>query len=441
MKKIYAILVAALMSVSLFAAPSQGDLAPYMEEGFYVACFQAPADATCNDIYWMGEYVEWAIATPLEDLVKCEALEGANAGWYVAKVPAAKGTSGKPIQLNECGKLTWDVQPGTDAATELIAGSVEIVANGSEYDLKNWSTEEPTIITIGAWKNSYNPCEKQCEAQSYTIRIYPPYCEYSDEFEPTIKGSFNQWGDAIAMEFKGSYFEYVTEPVTASFEFKFNNDINGSWANQFEVYDAENDKWTNVPAEGNFSLTNGTEFYTLEGNVMTFDFSDPEKYRYAQCMPAEDPEVVEFAVKLPALNIPEAVEVIGTFDDWGGTALTWNPSTDYFEATFEAKASQYFKFRSAGSWDQQLELYNDEEDKWAEIGDGQLVFGQLWEDAAEGKSLVYDFSNPEKVRWTGGVQGIENITLTEKAQKVVVDGVLYIVRDNKMFNVQGTQVR
>ena len=38
-------------------------------------------------------------------------------------------------------------------------------------------------------------------------------------------------------------------------------------------------------------------------------------------------------------------------------------------------------------------------------------------------------------------QGIENITLTEKAQKVVVDGVLYIVRDNKMFNVQGTQVR
>jgi len=37
--------------------------------------------------------------------------------------------------------------------------------------------------------------------------------------------------------------------------------------------------------------------------------------------------------------------------------------------------------------------------------------------------------------------GIENITLTEKAQKVVVDGVIYIVRDNKMFNLQGAQVR
>lgn len=38
-------------------------------------------------------------------------------------------------------------------------------------------------------------------------------------------------------------------------------------------------------------------------------------------------------------------------------------------------------------------------------------------------------------------QGIENVVLTEKAQKVVVDGVLYIIRDEKMYNVQGTQVR
>lgn len=38
-------------------------------------------------------------------------------------------------------------------------------------------------------------------------------------------------------------------------------------------------------------------------------------------------------------------------------------------------------------------------------------------------------------------QGIENVTLTEKAQKVMIDGVMYIVRDNKMFNLQGAQVR
>ena len=38
-------------------------------------------------------------------------------------------------------------------------------------------------------------------------------------------------------------------------------------------------------------------------------------------------------------------------------------------------------------------------------------------------------------------QGIENIVLTEKAQKVVVDGAVYVIRDNKMFNIHGAQVR
>ena len=38
-------------------------------------------------------------------------------------------------------------------------------------------------------------------------------------------------------------------------------------------------------------------------------------------------------------------------------------------------------------------------------------------------------------------EGIEQIVLTEKAQKVVVDGAIYIIRDNKLYNLQGAQVR
>ena len=38
-------------------------------------------------------------------------------------------------------------------------------------------------------------------------------------------------------------------------------------------------------------------------------------------------------------------------------------------------------------------------------------------------------------------EGIENIVLTEKAQKVAVDGQLFIIRDGKMYNAQGVQVR
>ena len=39
------------------------------------------------------------------------------------------------------------------------------------------------------------------------------------------------------------------------------------------------------------------------------------------------------------------------------------------------------------------------------------------------------------------IEGIENIELTEQAQKILLNGVLYIVRDNKMYNVQGIRVR
>jgi len=38
-------------------------------------------------------------------------------------------------------------------------------------------------------------------------------------------------------------------------------------------------------------------------------------------------------------------------------------------------------------------------------------------------------------------QAIENIKLSEETQKVIMDGSLFIIRDNKMFNAQGVRVR
>lgn len=441
MKKIYAILVAACMSVSLFAAaPTQADLQSYMEDGYYVACFQAPVGTTCNDIYWMGEYADWNISSDLEDLVKCEPL---GDGWYVAKVPAGKGDDGKPIQLNECGKLTWDVQP-SNAPIEVIAGSVVVDSkDNGESDLKDWSTTEPTIISITSWKENYNPCEKQCEAQVYTIRIYPPYCEYLDELEPTIQGTFNQWSGAITMEFKGSYFEYVSDPVTDAFKFKFNNDPAGSWDHQFEAYDAENDSWHNIPENGDLSLTNGTEYfeYDAQNRILTFDFSDDAYFRYAGCEEQEEKDsTVYYTVVL--LNAPAGapaagVEIIGTFDDWTGTAMELL-NTGWYFAELNVMGFQEFKFREAGTWDNEI--------VYAASGEGlaNMKFEQNWQDDTYNgtpcKRIEMDLSGADYV-WKANYQGIENVVLTEKAQKVVVDGVMYIIRDNKMFNVQGTQVR
>ena len=53
----------------------------------------------------------------------------------------------------------------------------------------------------------------------------------------------------------------------------------------------------------------------------------------------------------------------------------------------------------------------------------------------------YEFASGAQLKLLQKAQGIENVVLTEKAQKVVVDGVIYIIRDNKLFNLQGAQVR
>ena len=116
----------------------------------------------------------------------------------------------------------------------------------------------------------------------------------------------------------------------------------------------------------------------------------------------------------------------------------------WFFVQLEAKANQFFKFRGAGSWDVELELYNAENDEWAKIADNQLVFGELWsDDTYKGtpcKWIELDFSDPAVARWTTA-DGIEDVVLTVEAKKVMVDGVMYIVRDNKLYNIQGTQVR
>ncbi len=62
-------------------------------------------------------------------------------------------------------------------------------------------------------------------------------------------------------------------------------------------------------------------------------------------------------------------------------------------------------------------------------------------------SLKFSFDNVpaqkfiSKIWIESAAQGVENVVLTEKAQKVMIDGVMYIVRDEKLFDVRGTQVR
>ena len=194
--------------------------------------------------------------------------------------------------------------------------------------------------------------------------------------------------------------------------------------------------WARIPGE------EGDNQLTHENAEIVWDLR-AEDLRWARCAPPEDPEYVVMRVNLPA-NAPEAVEIIGTFDDWAGTAMEKLDNGWYF-VELEAKASQYFKFRGAGSWDHEIEVWRSDNDEWTTIGDNELVFSKLWQDSSykgtDCKEIELDLSDPDGYRWSGAEEGIENVVLTEKAHKVVVDGVIYIVRDNKLFNLQGAQVR
>lgn len=299
--KLLTLFFAVLMSISAFAqTPTQADLASYVKSEHYVACFSTPENGTCNEIVWPGSYTgssNWDVSD-ITKLVKCKELPN-YPGWYVAVVPViydAGGNphcGGKPVQLSECGTFDWEYQCGGPSTISLVAGSVDISANGSETDLMNWSMTEPTIIKMTAWKNS--PCAKTCSEGQYTIRVIAPQCEEHPEFVPYISGSFNSWNTPIKMISNGSYYEYTTPIVSSNLQFKF---INGpdktDWTNQFVYYipeDTENHTAAYWAEFDNFTLDPQnamSRFYTRDGNVLTFDFSNQKKFRYNQCPVVED---------------------------------------------------------------------------------------------------------------------------------------------------------
>ena len=448
MKKFYAMITAALISVSMFAAaPTVNDLTKYQKADHYVACFQAPADARCNDIVWVGTYNEWNLQD--EDILVCENLAGFD-GWYVVVVPVdAEGKNeGKPVIVNECGERNWEYQCGTVVPVDCPDGLIN--PNGAECDLKGWPTDKPAIVDVQAWKNGNNPCNKQCAAVNMTFIVYPPFCEDNPELAPTMKGSWNWDAAPVVFEFKGSYFEAVVKVDPSILKFKFNNDPAGSWDNQFEYFvpeDTENDVAAHWAQFHDFEFYNTEDpqnnFFTYANNTLTFDFSDTEKFRYATCGLDDTEYDVTINLKTTTDAPAAGIEVAGNFasEDWSVFEMMTLSEDGVYSATLKAKAANVFKFREAGTWDNEIVYVNKTTDEGGAKGLDDIKFGDKWD---ENHVINLDLSDPTiyvwKANWVAP-EGIENVVLTEKAQKVVVDGVLYIVRDNKMFNVQGGQVR
>ena len=74
-------------------------------------------------------------------------------------------------------------------------------------------------------------------------------------------------------------------------------------------------------------------------------------------------------------------------------------------------------------------------------GDYVAVTGKIQKYVGNSGTPTIEITGGEVEILSAPAEGIEEVVLTENVQKVMVDGVLYIVRDNKMYNVQGVQVR
>ena len=79
-----------------------------------------------------------------------------------------------------------------------------------------------------------------------------------------------------------------------------------------------------------------------------------------------------------------------------------------------------------------------------EVSEGDLVIvtGKIqhyYGEGDKGEYHNYEIANGALVH--AAADGVENIALGVEAQKVMMEGVVYIVRDNKLFNLQGVQIR
>lgn len=439
MKKLFAFVAAALFSVATFASreavPSDADLAAYAT-GTYTMCIYN--EGVCNGIVLNGTYAGWPNDADHAKLLNFVEVKGFE-GWYVVSWndttgAEAKdgGVQAKPIQLDGSGNFNWDYQLGPDA--ELIRGTATLVPgnNGKEVDIKEIGAGI-VVIDVKSWKN--NPCTAVYHV--YNITFISPDCNAEDYITPAISGGFNGWAqEALTMnELKtkerqnanlpGAVFEISFKAAEGSdFKFRSAEEWGKDWTNELKEYDAENDAWNAYNGGKNVVLGEETD--------LVFDLGDPAKYSWTNCEKPEVYEEKEFDYTINVANAPvcgEAVlAIVGSY-----AACDWKVenavAVENGAAALHAKNTDQFKFldKSTGDWSNEVKGFAQTTFHKADIADG-----------TEDGVIAIDLA---EAQFAACAQGIENITLTEKAQKVVVDGVLYIVRDNKMFNVQGTQVR
>lgn len=152
-------------------------------------------------------------------------------------------------------------------------------------------------------------------------------------------------------------------------------------------------------------------------------------------------EAEPIVVELDTVTVAEAVTIGMALEDNAKTTVdyvvkghvvqAYDPNEGYTDQT-------WFMADEAGAFGE-FEAFHCTPDYLVVTGDFVFVKGKIQKYVKDDKTQI-EIGNGTATHGEAP-QGIENVVLTEKANKVMVDGVLYIVRDGKMFDVRGAQVR
>ena len=224
-------------------------------------------------------------------------------------------------------------------------------------------------------------------------------------------GSFSNWeasfnGCPQFIPLSGFDGWYVAEmPYTSGFGAKpVQARSNGSfaWANQC----GDPDAWTHIDGETadiTYGITDEANIAMASAGAYIYEMS----YWKGHTNPCvEETDMNVYVYLIAPQNAPAAgVEIIGDFDNWVGTTMEEVSSGEYAQL-ITATASQGFKFREVGTWDNEIVYWTGSE--WVTLSN--IQFSDVWTDGTgslEGyKVVALDLSNPDQYRWISDISPV-----------------------------------
>ena len=229
-------------------------------------------------------------------------------------------------------------------------------------------------------------------------------------------------------------------------EYKF--DITLTTGNQFKVVKVEGETQTWYPdGMGNNYGEHGEIERDGDYTIYFRPALDGDEDWFYNCIMAirhATPERVVVAALFPENGKPtEGVKIFGSFSEEEFDMTLIIETGGYIHSEIMAADQDEFMFRDAADEDNVLVVRNAE-GQWE---DAVFTFDEEWEqDTYKGepvKMIDMDLSDNSKYAWANAIpEGLEDV-LSEKAEsrKVMLNGMLYIVRDGKMYNVLGTEMK